>query len=172
MRGFSDFGYFHSQLERCFAEDREHPLWRLDNNTILFLSEIPPQVSESFGYAQTKSYDPKIPAGTVLNYRITANPVIKRDGRRVPLNMKRTKNQQYCALDWLIDRLKAGGASALSVNIIENEIRKAKNGKVRYQATTFEGKLVVEDAELFRNILMNGLGHEKAYGCGLLLVRP
>ena len=38
---------------------------------------------------------------------------------------------------------------------------------------TFEGLLEVTDEELFRNMLVNGLGRGKAYGMGLMTVmRP
>ena len=131
MQGYVDFGFFHSRLESCFSGVREHPLWRLDNNIILFLSKNKPNVPESLGYAQTKLYDPRIPKGTVLTYKITANPVIKKEGRRIPLNIKRTINQQYCASDWIIDRVKKGGAKILSVHILSNEIRKAKRSNIR-----------------------------------------
>jgi CRISPR system Cascade subunit CasE len=36
----------------------------------------------------------------------------------------------------------------------------------------FEGMLTVKDEALFRTTLMQGLGRAKAFGCGLLLIRP
>jgi len=35
------------------------------------------------------------------------------------------------------------------------------------------GRLEVDDVELFRHALLNGMGRAKAYGCGLMtLARP
>ena len=34
----------------------------------------------------------------------------------------------------------------------------------------FEGKLCVENADIFRDTLVNGIGREKAYGMGMLTV--
>lgn len=36
----------------------------------------------------------------------------------------------------------------------------------------FAGELTVTDPTLFQQALLNGVGHGKAFGCGLLLVRP
>jgi CRISPR system Cascade subunit CasE len=38
-------------------------------------------------------------------------------------------------------------------------------------ACTFEGVLRVDDPECLTNLLENGIGPAKAFGCGLLLVR-
>ena len=37
-------------------------------------------------------------------------------------------------------------------------------------AVTYEGMLTVTDPLLFRKVLVNGLGREKAYGMGMLTV--
>ena len=34
----------------------------------------------------------------------------------------------------------------------------------------FEGRLKVEDADVFKDALVNGIGREKAYGMGLLTI--
>ena len=39
-----------------------------------------------------------------------------------------------------------------------------------FAKVTFEGMLKVTDAELFRKTLREGIGKEKAYGCGLMTV--
>ncbi len=48
---------------------------------------------------------------------------------------------------------------------------KSKN-KVTLRTATYEGVLTVTDAELFKSKLLNGIGREKAYGCGLLTILP
>lgn len=169
--GFEDAGYFHSVLENCFVGEREHPVWQIMGSQIIMVSNRIPNVPKWFGESQSKKYEPDIPENTTLHYRITANPTIKKDGKRVPLNINKTKSHSYCATDWINDRLKCNGAEALSINILENKNMKAKGGKAKFFAVTFDGVLVVKDKEKFKNVLMSGIGHEKAYGCGLLLVK-
>ena len=169
--GFTDIGYFHSVLENCFEGEREHPLWQIAGNNILMVSKRIPAVPEWFGKAQTKEYNPNIPENTILHYCITANPTIKKNGKRIPLNVNRTRAHPYCVTDWLQDRLRVNGAEVLVVNVSENKTIKAKGGKAKFFAVTFDGVLIVKDKKKFENALISGVGHEKAYGCGLLLVK-
>jgi CRISPR system Cascade subunit CasE len=48
-------------------------------------------------------------------------------------------------------------------------IRKGK--KTNFSSLDFNGTLSVVNPELFKNILFNGLGPAKSFGCGLMLVR-
>lgn len=45
-------------------------------------------------------------------------------------------------------------------------------GQVTLQQVTYEGRLVVEDADRLRDVLLFGIGRGKAYGCGLLTLAP
>lgn len=45
-------------------------------------------------------------------------------------------------------------------------------GRVTLQQVTYEGHLVVEDANRLRDVLFRGVGKGKAYGCGLLTLAP
>lgn len=47
---------------------------------------------------------------------------------------------------------------------------KAKNAG--FTSVDLSGVLVVTDTTPFRSALLHGVGHEKVFGCGLLLVRP
>ena len=42
--------------------------------------------------------------------------------------------------------------------------------KVRLLEVVYEGTLCVEDADVFRDTLVNGIGREKAYGMGMLTI--
>lgn len=44
--------------------------------------------------------------------------------------------------------------------------------RVVLQVVTYEGHLVVEDAERLRHLLVAGIGRAKAYGCGLMTLAP
>jgi hypothetical protein len=47
-----------------------------------------------------------------------------------------------------------------------------KRGQLRFSTVDLTGELVVTDAERFATTLASGIGRAKAFGCGLLLVRP
>ncbi|WP_372703564.1 type I-E CRISPR-associated protein Cas6/Cse3/CasE [Candidatus Accumulibacter contiguus] len=46
-----------------------------------------------------------------------------------------------------------------------------KKGSLRFSSVDFSGVLRVTDAAAFSDALYGGIGHAKAFGCGLLLVR-
>lgn len=52
------------------------------------------------------------------------------------------------------------------------EQHRGKGGELRISTVDFHGHLQVVDAEALRQALFTGVGHAKAFGCGLLLVRP
>lgn len=47
-----------------------------------------------------------------------------------------------------------------------------KGRSAGFSTVDFEGELKVTDSELFKTMLFNGVGPAKAFGCGLMLVRP
>lgn len=96
-------------------------------------------------------------------------------------------------LQWLIDKsarcgfqiphMEHNGQSMPRADIVDRKIIRFERQGGREQSTenkvgrkktitistaTFEGVLAVTDVDLFRIALRNGIGHAKAYGCGLL----
>jgi len=179
---------FHGALERSFEGDRQHPLWRIEqangNTSLLIVSKDKPiftSLVKQFGFtsrpAQIKDYDifleKGIQTGDILRFRIVANPTIKINGKRVPLNMKNTENYpRLSATDWLRDRLEKNGALTIDVQINSYSKKTAvsKDKKVYYIQATYDGTLKIKDRKKFVELLKNGIGHEKAYGCGLVTV--
>jgi CRISPR system Cascade subunit CasE len=53
--------------------------------------------------------------------------------------------------------------------IVQN---RAKNQKISFYGILFEGQLKVIDVAKFKDVLINGLGHGKAYGFGLISLAP
>lgn len=177
----------HGALEGCFEGERQHPLWRIDKHagsySVLVVSKTIPDFTcfvEQFGIPdiqpQTKAYDAFLEKGVrqgeVMRFHITANPTIKRNGKRIPLNMKRTEQQHYCASDWIKDRLLNHGAELLTVDISAFESHKISSGqrKITMVSADFDGYLRISDSDKFVNALKNGIGHGKAYGCGMISV--
>jgi CRISPR system Cascade subunit CasE len=59
----------------------------------------------------------------------------------------------------------------LQVDSYEQNKASKRDHNIRISTVDFSGELVVINPELFRAALLNGIGHSKAFGCGLLLVR-
>lgn len=185
----------HGAIEDAFRSDSdgwssERKLWRLDTlngrPVLLLLSESRPDLTsaaEQFGTGgkwESRSYDAflsGIRTGERRRFRLTANPVIaKKDetGKRGKVLSHVTVAQQE---KWLADRAVKNGFS-----LVEDEytvtasrwvsFRKGNEDgrQVSFHSVTFEGILTVTDADAFRKTLCEGIGREKAYGCGLLTV--
>ncbi|MEQ1668037.1 MAG: type I-E CRISPR-associated protein Cas6/Cse3/CasE [Sulfuriferula sp.] len=87
--------------------------------------------------------------------------------------------QKHCAA-WLDGVAKRNGFEIALTDDEKPQLQvddygQIKAGKreheIRFSAVDFSGELLVTDPELFHLALCNGLGHAKAFGCGLLLVR-
>jgi len=59
----------------------------------------------------------------------------------------------------------------LQVDAYEQSKAVKRAHDIRFSTVDFSGELLVTNPELFNLALYNGLGHAKAFGCGLLLVR-
>ena len=89
--------------------------------------------------------------------------------------------QKHCA-EWLDGVAKRNGFEIaqmdegepqrkLQVDAYEQSQARKRDHNIRFSAVDFSGELLVTNPELFHLALCNGLGHAKAFGCGLLLVR-
>lgn len=146
----------------------------------LLLSEVAPtgQTTGIQIMRSTTELNPTFQEGQTLGFRLTANPVktiTDAEGRlnakgevkkcRVPLIREEDQS------NWLARHLD--GAAELAQAEIRQEhplyFRKREVGKI--VPVTFEGTLRVTDGKLLTELMRNGIGPAKAFGCGLLLVR-
>ncbi len=197
LKALSDPGRIHGAIERSFPGERQRNLWRLDplNGScyLMILSPQRPDLKEAldrFGDAhseppfETKDYDPllaRIRTGMELRFRLTANPVNSIGNRpsgstvsergivRAHITPTHQKN-------WLVKRSEKNG---FSLTESEYDVTGSRWYKFRHRdntrpitllSVTYEGLLTVTDAELFRYVLVNGLGKGKSYGMGLMTV--
>jgi CRISPR system Cascade subunit CasE len=76
--------------------------------------------------------------------------------------------------DWLMKQGRLRGfevdSDALQVDAYTQH--RGKNDRLRFSSVDFAGELIVRDAAELGNALTLGIGHAKAFGCGLLRVRP
>ena len=81
---------------------------------------------------------------------------------------------RYTCSQWLLARCARLGIAVDdgSLSIEGYEQHRGKQGELRFSSVDFSGNLQVVDADALRQALFQGVGHAKAFGCGLLLLRP
>lgn len=78
---------------------------------------------------------------------------------------------QSSCLAWLQSRAEGNGFSVIQASVDSYQQNRAGKKDIRFSTVDFSGELVVTNPELFQQALLNGIGHAKAFGCGLLLVK-
>lgn len=81
--------------------------------------------------------------------------------------------QRACS-QWLVARCQRLGIALdePTLRVEGYEQHQGKNDTLRFSTVDFSGNLRVVDAVALRQALVAGVGHAKAFGCGLLLIRP
>jgi CRISPR system Cascade subunit CasE len=189
MKALVNLNLLHGAVEGAFPGPRKRKLWRIDKlvgrTYLLLLSEDEPDLLEAsaqFGEAgwESKKYDnllSKIEDGTQWRFRLVANPTISvksKDGSRSVVKAHIALQYQK---KWLLQRSFDAGfvLTEDSFTVVGKRWQRFYKGgeskrPVNFLAVTYEGVLLVVDAERFRHTLVEGLGREKAYGMGLLTV--
>ena len=164
-----------------------------DELAFLVLSQRKPGTNDGLWRVQTKPYAPKLKTGQRLAFSIRVNPVVKRRddaGRqqRHDLVMDIRKNApdstetqgervQIAARQWLASRQSQYGFELAEESVIGEAYRQWRFGgkggnRISFSSIDCKGQLVIGDTSLFESALMKGIGPAKAFGCGLLLIRP
>ena len=183
----------HGMVEKSFCGVRQRNLWRLDNLAgelyLIVLSVNKPDFNElinQIGYdgssAETKAYDrlvDSVEKNESYRFRLVANPTVSSSKNSV-----RERGKVYAHVTegfqrkWLLDRSEKNGfhLDDNSFEITQNKWfsffkkQNDQNKKVKLLAVTYEGVLSVTEPLLFKNLLIHGIGREKAYGMGLLTI--
>jgi CRISPR system Cascade subunit CasE len=164
-----------------------------DELAFLVLSQRKPGTDDGLWRIQTKPYAPRLQTGQRLAFSIRINPVVKRRddaGRqhRHDLVMDLKKNEpslaetqaervQLAAQQWLGARQSQYGFELTEESVIGEAYRqwrfRGKGGnRISFSSIDCSGCLTVTDTARFESALMKGVGPAKAFGCGLLLIRP
>lgn len=167
----------------------ERVLWRLDKIKhalyLLVLSPRKPDFTstvEQFGWPasgqvwETKNYDVLldiIESGQRWLFRLCANPTKSISGEKGQRGKVSGLSPQE-QLEWLVARMDKNGFTLTMDDFAitqrtQQKFRRA-NETITLSTATFEGRLTVNDAALFKKALVYGVGRAKAYGCGLLTV--
>jgi len=178
----------HRTLARAHAPDAQSPphrfLWRLERsqltagNVVLLVQSAGgsdwTSLAKQTGYAVeilgNKEVDLErlIQPDVRYRFRLQANPTVTRNGKR--WGLVREEDQ----LAWLDRQGSQHGFRILACVRAASErlqARHASTGKpITLQSALFEGQLEATDPGRLRQAILNGLGHGKAWGCGLLSV--
>lgn len=117
-------------------------------------------------------------AGQEWAFRLTANPT--HSGRKTA-DAKETQRFGHLRepeqVDWLMRRAERNGFAVanqqdgrpnLRLHRRQTQSFKRGTGTVSLTTATYDGILQITDADGFRRALTGGIGHAKAYGCGLM----
>ncbi|MBW5482621.1 type I-E CRISPR-associated protein Cas6/Cse3/CasE [Streptomyces bambusae] len=140
----------------------------------------------------TITVDRTFRAGDVLGFRTVVNPTRTRpSGRPVSEKVRGSRvphsNPEHVK-KWFVGRLQAEGEPAvteagvvrigatadpdgLAIRMLPTVSSPAPHKGLRVARAEIRGTLTVTDPEVLVNTLSNGLGHARAYSCGLILTR-
>ena len=172
----------HRTLVRAFVENKEQEsprfLWRLEpqmawNNlpVVLVQSEHQPNwgkiESAHFKTApetKTFAFEQLFCEGQCCRFRLLANPTVCRAGKRLGIV---NESEQ---LQWLTRQSQIHGFVVQTAVVTASDMFKArkKEAFICLQRVCYEGVLQITDIVRLQAALVNGIGHGKAFGCGLL----
>jgi CRISPR system Cascade subunit CasE len=117
---------------------------------------------------KVKEFVAKFRVGYSLRFRLRANPVVTREGKRYGLI------RDESLLEWLSKKEQKLGARFKSMTVIDegyitgNKQNKNSQHRLNLKIARFEGMLEVIDPVAFSETVEVGIGPAKAFGCGLL----
>lgn len=186
QQDLADRYQLHKTVFSGFAEtlpEDERVLFRLESGrhgtiALLVQSHDIPQWSRSeqiqrprylLKPVEEKVFEPRFRLGQVLQFRLVANPTIKRNGKRLALR----KEEDQIA--WLQRKAQENGFRVAQLQLVrEGDIRGGRGRQMMtWHSVRFDGLLVVENVEAFTRAVVKGIGAAKGFGFGLLSVmRP
>jgi CRISPR system Cascade subunit CasE len=133
---------------------------------------------------------PEIAAGARVGFDLRVNPSVRRGAGRIEMDPVRaiaearydgdlrrmeadgfTRERVYA--DWLSDRLADAGEIETCRMVRLRRIDMVRSGQRKPgHEVILQGTLNVTDADPFNALFAQGIGREKAYGFGLLMLRP
>lgn len=174
---------------------------RGDSTSYYVVSQMPPERANSVWTVYSREYAPRLAAGDRLQFSLRVNPVITTtedsQSRRHDVVMHAKKRllrerglstwqewhdsdkpllanlvRETCA-SWLSSRAERLGCEfdCDQLTVEGYQQHRGKSDKVRFSTVDFSGTLTVMAPAEMIETLYRGVGHARAFGCGLLLVR-
>jgi len=180
-----------AERDFLFREQREY-------NRIYYYLVSEREPDKIFGLdVQTKEYEPVIKTGDIFSFVLRANPVITRksegkknsvqhdvlmDAKKEARNKGFSEEEEYHhvrkkAIGWIENKAPKGGFSIEAEKIgfegyRQYSLSKKNKEQIKFSTVDYYGMLKVNDPETFQRSLFRGIGKKKAFGCGLLLIKP
>lgn len=182
MKALSDIYQLHQTVMKGFVpyKDVARVLFRVEPEIMngLALILVQSTVEPDWGMlkndnrwviaTKVKEFVPKFRVGCSLRFRLRANPVVTREGKRYGLI------RDESLLEWLSKKEQKLGARFKSMTVIDegyitgNKQNKNSQHRLNLKIARFEGMLEVIDPVAFSETVGVGIGPAKAFGCGLL----
>lgn len=109
--------------------------------------------------------------GNSFSFHLTASPTKKicsegKNSKRILL----TKEEEQ--ISWLMRKGQQHGFEVVlsSIALRPPEAKSGRKKGVFFRSVEFSGKLLVKERNQFIDAFINGIGSEKAFGCGLLML--
>lgn len=169
----------HSQLYAAFPANMGRVLYKKESNiqngalslyTIaIVLSEKQPFSTENVEIIKTQEIAVAFQKGEMFKFEIKLNPTYKKPhGSRAP---ERSFEKR---IEYVNRKLQDAGASIIGSPLEHSkEVTKIVHttGEQLITSYTYTGTIVVESPSKFKQAYEKGIGHCKAYGCGMLLLK-
>ncbi len=156
--------------------------------SLFVLSQERPAESETFTI-ECRPFVSELRTGQSLCFNLRANPTICKAGKRHDLLMEAKRqvkgqaegrdiwlHQQQAALDWLAAQGERSGFTLLdtSVDAYRQQQLRRENSRqlIQFSSVDYTGMLTVTAPGLFLQRLSQGYGKSRAFGCGLMLIKP
>ena len=186
-QALTDCGDMHRNIQALFGQSREDAgvLYRVQKTERICSVYILSSHAPVFDAAESKNG--MIPAGSrdmtaaealfaeerVFRFDLLTMPSKKELDRTRKNSQRRILRDPEERMSWLTRKAEAGGFRILSAADEEGETLYAKKsgGELWLHTTRFTGILKITDSERFLDAWKKGIGPEKAYGLGMLMVR-
>lgn len=188
----------HRTLMHGFAGKRENAnvLYRLDINpysgmmALLVQSTLEPnwQPLKQAGQGeyllsppQWKAVELDLANGRILQFRLTANPTVKKDGKRHPI---REEDECRRWLQTIGEGCEGKKRESRGFKVLDMDVQPSHNQlghiyrneqsshKLTLNIVQFNGYLQVIDRDKLLTAVQKGIGPARAFGCGLLSLAP
>ncbi|WP_336295977.1 type I-E CRISPR-associated protein Cas6/Cse3/CasE [Cronobacter dublinensis] len=152
------------------------------------LSASAPVRSHPLFEVQTRAFTSTSQPGMALRFTLRANPVVTRNGKRhdVLMNAKHEwkRNaqtgelwtlQEQAALGWLAAQGEKSGFQLTQASVTayrQQQVAKGRGALIQYSCVDYDGTLIVTDPTQFMASIAAGFGKCRAFGCGLMLIKP
>lgn len=178
-------------VERDFIFRHEH---RPGGQGMYYVvSQREPQLDPDLFEVQTKVYEPRLAIGEWVRFDLRANPTV---ARRSPTDKNSKRHDvlmeakikcadlpqaqhvdfiKNAAIEWITTRAERWGLMLdpehVSIDGYTQHKLRHKQRNIEFSSLDYRGVAQVQDDGLLLRALFDGVGHARAFGCGLMLVR-